>query len=126
MADTLPDPATLLPWGHPGYRHPGPADVRAVVNLLGMTEHALANLVGAYDDSRVRCWMSEPGSKKADAIRYPAWRLMVLETGLVRFQPNAWLPVDPKRQARRARPKRTRINAAAGKKESDLAAPGHP
>lgn len=66
------------------YKAPTPDDVRVVVKLLGMTANQVAELVGAANGRTVRRWLAAPTTKTHATIDYPAWRLLLLEAGLVR------------------------------------------
>jgi hypothetical protein len=80
-----PAAATLLPFDSPHYRHPGPDDVRAVLALLKPrygTAAAIAGLTGVTARA-VRRWLAAPPAKSAAHIPYAAWRLLLIEAGLV-------------------------------------------
>lgn len=81
-----PAPATLLAYNDPGYRAPTPSDVRAVIELLGLTADQVAALVGMKDGRAVRRWLASPDSKTRAQIDYAAWRLLLIEAGLVRHR----------------------------------------
>jgi hypothetical protein len=80
-----PAPATLLAYNDPGYRAPMPADVRVVIELLGMTADQVATLVGMKDGRAVRRWLASPDSKTHAQIDYAAWRLLLIEAGLIEY-----------------------------------------
>jgi hypothetical protein len=79
----LPAPFTLHPYDHPAYRAPTPADVRAVIDMLGLTADQVAALVGMKDGRAVRRWLASQNSKTHAQIDYAAWRLLLIEVGLV-------------------------------------------
>jgi hypothetical protein len=79
---TLPAPPTLLAYNDPGYRAPTHVDVRAVIELLGLTADQVAALVGMKDGRAVRRWLASHDSKTHAQIDYAAWRLLIIEAGL--------------------------------------------
>lgn len=81
-----PAPATLLAYNDPRYRAPTPADVRAVVKMLELTADQVAVLVGMKDGRAVRRWLASCDSKTHAQIDYAAWRLLLIEAGLVKNQ----------------------------------------
>jgi hypothetical protein len=83
---TRPAPATLHVYADPAFQMPAPEDVRAIIQLLGLTGDQVAGLVGVRDGRAVRRWLAPQGSKTHAQIDYAAWRLLLLEAGLVRLQ----------------------------------------
>jgi hypothetical protein len=81
-----PATATLLAYNDPRYRAPTPADVRAVVEMLELTADQVAALVGMKDGRAVRRWLASCDSKTHAQIDYAAWRLLLIEAGLVKNQ----------------------------------------
>jgi hypothetical protein len=81
---TYPAPDTLHLFSNPAYQPPDHNDVRAVADLLGYTGDQLATVVGAKDGRAVRRWLAPPTAKSHAQIDYAAWRLLLLEAGLVR------------------------------------------
>jgi hypothetical protein len=81
-----PAPATLLAYNDPRYRAPTPDDVRAVVEMLELTADQVAALVGMKDGRAVRRWLASCDSKTHAQIDYAAWRLLLIEAGLVKNQ----------------------------------------
>ena len=79
-----PAPATLLAYSDPDYLPPAPADIRAVIELLDLTADQVATLVGMKDGRAVRRWLASLDSKTHAQIDYAAWRLLLIEAGLVR------------------------------------------
>jgi hypothetical protein len=78
-----PKPFTLLAYDDPAYLAPSPSDVRAVIDMLGLTADQVAALVGMKDGRAVRRWLASEGSKTHAQIDYAAWRLLLIEAGLV-------------------------------------------
>ena len=83
---THPTPATLHLYNNPAYQIPEPEDIRAVILILDLTADQVAELVGVMDGRAVRRWLAPPTSKTHAKIDYATWRLMLLESGLVRLQ----------------------------------------
>lgn len=79
-----PAAETLYLYTEPDFRHPDPDDIRAVIEMLDMTADQVAALVGVRDGRAVRRWLAPPSSKTHAQIDYAAWRLLLLEAGLVR------------------------------------------
>lgn len=79
----VPAPLTLLAYDDPAFRAPSPADVRTVIDMLGLTADQVAALVGMKDGRAVRRWLASEGSKTHAQIDYAAWRLLLIEVGLV-------------------------------------------
>jgi hypothetical protein len=82
MGSSVPHPDTLRPFGDKQYRQPDEQDTRAVIQMLG-TADQIAVLVGVKDARAVRRWVASPGARTRAPIPYAAWRLMLLEAGLV-------------------------------------------
>ena len=81
----FPEPFTLLAYDDLAYRSPTPSDVRAVIDMLGLTADQVAALVGMKDGRAVRRWLAPEDSKTHAQIDYAAWRLLLIEAGLVAF-----------------------------------------
>lgn len=79
---TRPDPATLLPYGTDGYKEPGAADLRALMLALDITAENVAVLVGV-EPRAVGRWLARPTAKTRAQIPYAAWRLLLIDAGLV-------------------------------------------
>lgn len=79
----LPANETLLLFAHPDYRPPTPDEIRAVIQLLGMTAEQIARLVGVKDGRAVRRWLAPSNAKTHAQIDYAIWRLMLLAAGLI-------------------------------------------
>ncbi|BCF95391.1 hypothetical protein [Paraburkholderia largidicola] len=75
-------PATLLLATDPGYRKPHPYEVRALLKVTNITASVAGKITGRPSRT-VRKWTSETDSENYQAIPYSAWRLLLLETGLV-------------------------------------------
>jgi len=78
-----PTPFTLLRYDAPAYHPPTPSDVRAVIDMLGLTADQVAALVGMKNGRAVRRWLAPDDSKTHAQIDYAAWRLLLIEAGLV-------------------------------------------
>jgi hypothetical protein len=78
-----PLPATLLRAVDQDYRAPSPEDLRAVMALKTLSASAIADLTGVSSRT-VRKWTSLPDSPNFVPIPYAAWRLLLLETELVK------------------------------------------
>ena len=81
----FPKPFTLLAYDNQAYRPPTSTDVRAVIDMLGLTADQIASLVGMKDGRAVRRWLAPEDSKTHAQIDYAAWRLLLIEAGLVAF-----------------------------------------
>lgn len=82
----FPKSFTLLPYDDRAYRPPSPSDVRAVIDMLGLTADQVAALVGMKDGRAVRRWLASEDSKTHAQIDYAAWRLLLIEAGLINLQ----------------------------------------
>ncbi len=80
--NTLP-PKTLLPFADPNYQAPTWQDVRTLVKMIGLTGEQVASLLGVAART-VRKWQSPPDSSNHTAIPYSAWRLMLIEAGVIK------------------------------------------
>jgi hypothetical protein len=83
---TGPAPATLCRYTDEGYQVPEPEDIRVVIDMLGLTADQVAALVGVRDGRAVRRWLAPASSGTHAKIAYAAWRLLLLEAGLVRLR----------------------------------------
>lgn len=79
----FPRSFTLRSYDDPDYRAPTSSDVRAVIDMLGLTADQTASLVGMKDGRAVRRWLAPEDSKTHAQIDYAAWRLLLIEAGLV-------------------------------------------
>lgn len=68
---------TLYPYADPQYRHPSPADVRAVLAYGELSSESAAKIVGVTGRRTIGKWAS--GQRK---IPYAAWRLLLIHVGL--------------------------------------------
>ena len=77
-------PETLVRVDDPRYDPPTHEDVRALQSLSRLTGGELARLAGIDSGSRgFRRWSAPPGGKNSTTIPYGAWRLLLIETGLL-------------------------------------------
>src|SRR5690625_1310334 len=81
-SDTEVNPRTLLRSTDPGYERPTYADLRALKDRSGETGGRLAQRVGV-DPRTWRKWTAPPEAKNAQQIPYAAWRLLLVELGVV-------------------------------------------
>lgn len=77
-----PNEKTLLLYIDPNYERPTASDLRCVIRKLGLTGSEVAGRVGVSPDN-VRKWQAAPGTRNAKPIPYSAWRLLLIEAGLV-------------------------------------------
>ncbi len=71
---------------HENYEHPTGMEVKALRELMGLTQNELASLTGVFADkkkgsSTVRKWESSPLEKSR--ISTSAWELMLLKAGII-------------------------------------------
>lgn len=78
-----PDPATLLPYDDPAFMAPSHNDVRAVAQRYKLTGIALARVTGVTTRT-VRKWLAPPGVENHAPMPYAAWRLLLIEAGIVK------------------------------------------
>lgn len=83
---TRPAQATLCLYADEDFRVPEPEDIRAVIDMLALTADQVAALVGVRDGRAVRRWLAPLSSSTHAHIAYSAWRLLLLEAGLVRLR----------------------------------------
>lgn len=76
-------PATLLRQDEPGFDPPTYEDVQALSAASGLTGGTLANLAGLSNARSFRRWTAPPGAKNSTPIPYAAWRILLIETGLL-------------------------------------------
>ena len=76
-------PGTLLKFTDDNYQEPTAEDVRTLRALSGLTGRELAELAGIADQRTFRRWTTPPGASGARQIPYAAWRLLLIETGMV-------------------------------------------
>lgn len=77
-----PKRESLLPFNSPEYQPPSWVEVRAVVRRLRMTGSELADFVGVQPRT-VRKWLAPPDAANNSPIPYAAWRLVLVEAGIV-------------------------------------------
>lgn len=78
-----PKHATLLPFHDPGFVAPTHSDVRALTRRYSLTGATVARITGVLPRT-VRKWLASPEVTNHTAIPYAAWRLLLIETGLVK------------------------------------------
>lgn len=85
-AELLQSPSIKL-FSDPLYRAPTSNEVIKVANYLGLSQRKLANLVGVHSNdkgsSTIRKWKAPEDKTEHRPIPYAAWRLMLIEAGLV-------------------------------------------
>jgi len=74
---------TLLKYTDPGYQEPTFEDVRTLKEISGKTGRELSELVGLKDNRTFRKWTAPPGASQKAQIPYSAWRLLLIELGIV-------------------------------------------
>lgn len=79
---TGPDSATLHPFSSPLYRQPSWLDVRAVIDMLGLSGSEVGNLTGVSSRT-VRKWTSPPESSNHVEIQYSPWHTLLVAARLV-------------------------------------------
>jgi hypothetical protein len=84
-------PATLLRFVDQDYSKPSPGDVRALLHLKNLTASMAADLTGVSSRT-VRKWTSQTDSPNHAPIPYAAWRILLIETGIVGNADAAELP----------------------------------
>lgn len=77
-----PKPASLLPYHDPGYLAPTHLDVRAITQQFNLTGRNIAHLIGVAPRT-VRKWLAPPEAENHAPMPYAAWRLLLIETGVV-------------------------------------------
>ncbi len=79
------DPAIFKRFNETGYRPPSVDELRSLKEFSGLTGGELAKLAGV--DARTwRKWTAPPDNEKGSfrQIPYAAWRLLLIELGLLR------------------------------------------
>lgn len=74
---------TLVRFTDPAYQAPTPADIRTLKEISGMTGRELCALVGVEDQRTWRRWSQEASAPGARQMPYSAWRLLLIELGLI-------------------------------------------
>ncbi len=76
-----------LPCSHRRYQPPDADEINALIEYAGWTQQQFAQVVGVSTSSRgsstVRRWTCAPDSESYRAMPYSAWRLALLESGLI-------------------------------------------
>jgi hypothetical protein len=71
----------------PLYQAPTSSEVVKMAQYLGLSQRKLANLVGVHSNdkgsSTIRKWKAPEDKTEHRPIPYAAWRLMLIEAGLV-------------------------------------------
>ncbi len=73
----------LLQFSNPNYEFPTSEDVKALVKQFNLTGGSVATLTGV-EPRTVRKWMAPDSAANHSKIPYAAWRLLLLELGLVK------------------------------------------
>src|SRR5690625_5728177 len=81
-SDTAITPRALLRSDDPAYQRPTYQDLRALKDRSGETGGSLAQRL-AVDPRTWRKWTAPPEAKNAQQIPYAAWRLLLVERGVV-------------------------------------------
>jgi len=66
----------------PQYQPPTPSDIRALLRQLGLKSSEVARVVGVSSET-VRRWQTSTESSGHKPMPYGAWRLLLIEAGLV-------------------------------------------
>lgn len=77
-----PNENTLLLYTDICYEPPSVTDLRSVIRKLGLSGSEVASRVGVSPDN-VRKWQATRDSPNHKQIPYAAWRLLLIEAGLV-------------------------------------------
>jgi hypothetical protein len=85
---TGPKPETLLPFYDPAFVAPTHLDVRVITQRYKLTGAAVAQITGVTPRT-VRKWLAPPEAENHAPMPYAAWRLLLIETGVV---PTVGLP----------------------------------
>ena len=75
-------PDVMEVYASPNYRPPTSNEVRVLLRSKGWTGSHAAQLVGV-DSRAVRRWTADEAAKTFHPIPYSAWRLLLLEAGMV-------------------------------------------
>jgi hypothetical protein len=78
-----PNPAAMLPFYDPAFVAPSYVDVRAVTQQYKLTGSTVARVTGVVPRT-VRKWLAPPDADNHAPMPYAAWRLLLIETGLVK------------------------------------------
>ena len=89
-------PGTLLRFTDPAYEAPTHEDLRALKELSGKTGGELSAIAGLQDSRTFRKWTAPPEANQRSQIPYAAWRLILIELGMVVVEqevPSGWVAV---------------------------------
>jgi len=79
--------ACCLPITNSRYRQPNRMEIEAVIEHIGCTQSYFAQFLGVASSSRgsstVRRWLTSAESGEGRGIPYAAWRLSLVESGIV-------------------------------------------
>lgn len=79
---TGPKKSSLLPISNPNYSSPDREDIKSIVSKFNLTGAAVAGITGV-GTRQVRKWMSPEDTSNHTPIPYAAWRLLLIELGVV-------------------------------------------
>jgi hypothetical protein len=77
-------PETLLRFTDPDYQAPDHEDLRTLKDLSGKTGGELAAMAGLQDARTFRKWTAPPAANQRAQIPYAAWRLLLIELGMIK------------------------------------------
>lgn len=77
-----PKAATLLPYHNPAFVPPTHLDIRAITQRYELSGAAVARITGVVPRT-VRKWLAPPEAENHSPMPYAAWRLLLIETGVV-------------------------------------------
>lgn len=80
-----PNPATLRLFRDPAFVAPSYCDVRIITPRHELTGSAVARIMGVTPRT-VRKWLAPPNAQNHSPIPYAAWRLLLIEMGIVEPQ----------------------------------------
>jgi hypothetical protein len=83
---TGPNPGTLLPFHDPDFIAPTHVDLRAITQQHALTGTAVARITGVLPRT-VRKWLAPAEVANHTQIPYAAWRLLLIEIGVVEATP---------------------------------------
>ncbi|MBJ7539879.1 helix-turn-helix domain-containing protein [Marinomonas transparens] len=76
---------------HEGFVYPSPDEIKAIRLYLELSQIDVAKLVGATfkegkGSQTIRKWETEEGKTEHRKIPYSVWRLLLIETGIVKVE----------------------------------------